>query len=45
MGNEERPAPRKITVEVDREFYFEEGELRVPPEFETTSAEELADFP
>jgi hypothetical protein len=24
---------------------FEEEELRVPPEFETTSAEELAGFP
>ena len=38
-------APKKIQVEVNREFYFEEGELRVPPDFETTSAEKQAGFP
>jgi hypothetical protein len=39
------PAPKKIQVEVNREFYFEEGELRVPPDFKTTSAEKRAGFP
>ena len=38
-------APKKIQVEVNREFYFEEGELRVPPDFNTTSAEKQAGFP
>jgi hypothetical protein len=38
-------APKKIQIEVDREFYFEEGELRVPPDFQTTSAEKQAGFP
>jgi hypothetical protein len=39
------PAPKKIQVEVTRELYFEEGELRVPPDFQTTSAEDQAGFP
>jgi hypothetical protein len=39
------PAPKKIQVEVNREFYFEEGELRLPPDFHTTSAEKQAGFP
>jgi hypothetical protein len=39
------PAPKTIQVEVTREFYFEEGELRVPPDFETTSAEKQAGMP
>jgi hypothetical protein len=39
------PAPKKIQVEVNKEFYFEEGELRVPPDFKTTFAEEQAGFP
>jgi hypothetical protein len=39
------PAPQKIQVEVNRELYFEEGELRVPPDFQTTSAEKQAGFP
>lgn len=39
------PAPKKIQVEVNRELYFEEGELLVPPDFQTTSAEEQAGFP
>jgi len=39
------PAPKKIQVEVNRAFYFEEGELRVPPDFKTTSAEKQAGFP
>ncbi len=38
-------APKRIQVEVNREFYFEEGELRVPPDFNTTSAEKQAGFP
>jgi hypothetical protein len=37
-------APKTIQVEVTRELYFEEGELRVPPEFKTTSAEKEAGF-
>ena len=41
---EARP-PRKVQVEVNRELYFEEGELRVPPDFSTTSAEKQAGFP
>ena len=40
-----RAAPKTIQVEVDREFYFEEGALRVPPDFKTTSAEKQAGFP
>jgi len=43
VGN--APAPKKIQVEVTREIYFEEGELRVPPDFNTTSAEKQAGFP
>lgn len=38
-------APKRIQVEVHREFYFEEGELRVPAAFNTTSAEKQAGFP
>src|SRR5262245_30824800 len=38
------PAPKKIQIEVNREFYFEEGELRVPPDFKPTSAEKQAGF-
>ncbi len=45
MKVDNAPAPKKIQVEVDREFYFEEGELRVPPDFQTTSAEKQAGFP
>ena len=43
IGN--APAPKMIQVEGIREFYFEEGELRVPPDFKTTSAEKQAGFP
>jgi hypothetical protein len=45
MKVENAPAPKKIQVEVTRELYFEEGELRVPPDFNTTSAEQQAGFP
>lgn len=38
-------APTRIQIEVNREFYFEEGELRVPANFKTTSAEKQAGFP
>ena len=38
-------APKTIQVEVSREFYFEEGELQVPPDFKTTAAEKQAGFP
>jgi hypothetical protein len=34
-----------MQVEVSREFYFEEGELQVPPDFTTTAAEKQAGFP
>ena len=39
------PTPQKVQVEVGAELYLEEGELRLPPEFETTSEEKLAGFP
>jgi hypothetical protein len=39
------PVPKEIQVEVDAELYFEEGELRLPPVFETTPEEKLAGFP
>lgn len=39
------PAPKNIQVEVNRELYFEEGELRMPPRFESTPAEKQAGFP
>ena len=45
MKVDNAPAPKTIQVEVNREFYFEEGELRVPPDFKTTSAEKQAGFP
>jgi hypothetical protein len=45
MKVDNAPAPKAIQVEVNREFYFEEGELQVPPKFRTTSAEEDAGFP
>src|SRR5262245_15169488 len=38
-------APKTIHVEVSREFYFEEGELQMPPDFTTTTAEKQAGFP
>lgn len=38
-------AAKKIQVEVGKEFYFEEGELRIPADFETTAAEKQAGFP
>jgi hypothetical protein len=38
-------ASKRIQVEVNKEFYFEEGELRVPPDFKTTSTEQQAGFP
>jgi hypothetical protein len=37
-------SPRTISVEVLREFYFEEGELAVPPDFEPTEEEKKAGF-
>lgn len=44
VGN--APAPTKIQVEVSRELFFEEGELRVPPVMgKTTPAERQAGFP
>ena len=37
--------PQKIQVKALREFYFEEGELRVPPSFDSTAEELSARFP
>jgi hypothetical protein len=37
--------PKKIQLEVTRELYFEEGELQVPPSFQTTATERQAGFP
>jgi hypothetical protein len=45
MTVENVPAPKKIQVEVSRELFFEEGELRVPPTFKTTPTEKQAGFP
>jgi hypothetical protein len=36
--------PRTFPVAAVREFYFEEGELAVPPNFETTAEEKKAGF-
>lgn len=36
--------PRTLKVEVIREFYFEEGELFLPPTFELTAEEKKAGF-
>jgi hypothetical protein len=40
-----RPMANRLQVDVDAELYFEEGELRVPPEFATTLEEKKAGFP
>ena len=37
-------APRTLSIEVVREFYFEEGELAVPPDFDPTAEEKKAGF-
>ena len=36
--------PRSVPVEVVREFYFEEGELFVPPTFDSTAEEKKSGF-
>jgi hypothetical protein len=36
---------KKIQVDVGKELYFEEGELRVPATFDSTAAEKKAGFP
>jgi hypothetical protein len=41
----EGTSPQKLKVKVGVEFYFEDGELRVPATFETTPAERRARFP
>ncbi len=44
--NSDGPTPTTaVVIEVEGELYFEEGELRVPPNFETTSEEARAGFP
>jgi hypothetical protein len=35
----------KIQIKIAKELYFEEGELRVPPNFNTTPEERRAGFP
>lgn len=37
-------APQKVKVTINREFYFEEGELRTPPKFGTTPEEKKTGF-
>ena len=37
-------APRTVRLEVVREFYFEEGELFLPPTFEPTAEEKKSGF-
>jgi hypothetical protein len=39
------PTAKKVQIEVGGELYFEEGELRVPPDFDTTPEEDRAGFP
>jgi hypothetical protein len=45
MKVDNAPTPKTIQVEINREFYFEEGELQVPPDSKTTSVEKQAGFP
>jgi hypothetical protein len=37
-------ALQKIQILINKEFYFEEGELRIPPKFDTTPEEKKAGF-
>jgi hypothetical protein len=37
-------SPQKVQVKVNKEIYFEEGELRVPPKFGTTPEEKKTGF-
>jgi hypothetical protein len=43
--SEARRHPLLIGITIDKECYFEEGELRAPPEYATTPAEKAAGFP
>ena len=38
-------SPRTVPIEVVREFYFEEGELFLPPTFDSTAEEKKSGFP
>ena len=38
------PGAQKIQLKVKREFYFEEGELQLPPNFDATPEEKKAGF-
>ena len=38
-------SPRTVPVEVVKEFYFEEGELFLPPNFDSTAEEKKSGFP
>jgi hypothetical protein len=38
-------ASRSVNVEVVKEFYFEEGELFLPPIFKSTEEERKSSFP
>jgi hypothetical protein len=40
-----REPARKVTIDVVRELYFEEGELRLPADFDPTPEEVRAGFP
>jgi hypothetical protein len=45
IGADSASASKMIQVEIAKELYFEEGELRVPPNFNTTPEERRAGFP
>ena len=38
------PSGTKVTIQALREFYFEEGELQMPPTFDPTPEEVKAGF-
>jgi len=45
VGNYIRFVEESASIKVRSEYYFEEGELRTPPEYATTPAERAAGFP
>ena len=44
IGGAKPPAPLKLQVTALREFYFEEGELLLPPTFDATAEEQASGF-
>jgi hypothetical protein len=44
-GQTDAPAPEPIQVDLISELYFEEGELRLPPDFRQTREEQRAGMP